>query len=210
LEQINLQYHSLPDNQLGLYQKLKVQSRISTFYLAGGTALALQIGHRQSIDFDFFLTGDFNISELDDYLSTIGKFQRIAEEKNTLHGLLEGINISFIGYKYPLLEKPIEDDFIRIANLIDIACMKLSAITARGSKKDFIDLFFILKSYSLEELFKYFEKKYQLPDYEYVLLKALVYFTDAEEDPMPVMLTKVTWEDVKEKIIETVRKFKVY
>jgi len=210
LEQINLQYHILPDNQLNLYQKLKAQSWIGTFYLAGGTALALQIGHRRSLDFDFFSNGDFDNSELDDHLSIIGKFQRIAEEKNTLHGLLEGINISFIGYKYPLLEEPIKDDFLRIARIIDIACMKLSAITARGNKKDFIDLFFILKSYSLEELFRHFEKKYQLPDYEYVLLKALVYFVDAEEDPMPVMLTKITWEDVKEKIIKAVKNFKVY
>ena len=84
--------------------------------------------------------------------------------------------------------------------------MKLSAIVSRGTKKDFIDLFYLLKSFTLEELFQYYSQKYPVEDYSYILLKSLVYFEDAEQDPMPLLYEAVRWKDVKSTIIETVRK----
>ena len=137
------------------------------------------------------------------------KFSRFTEDKNTLHGYIDDVNISFLGYKYPILKEPVQDGYIRIASIIDIACMKLSAITSRGSKKDFIDIFFILQRYSISELISWFGAKYNLSDSDYLLLKSLVYFNDADEDPMPLMLGNINWDHIKDSIIKEVKKIKI-
>jgi hypothetical protein len=204
-----IHYQILPETQVRLYNRLKKKRWIKSFYLAGGTALALQIGHRQSNDFDFFTLEDFNNDHIASIISETGKFSRLTEEKNTLHGYVDDVNISFLGYKYPILKEHVQDGYIRIASIIDIACMKLSAITSRGSKKDFIDIFFILKQYPISELISWFSKKYTLSNYDYLLLKSLVYFNDADEDPMPLMLGNINWDHVKDSIIKEVKRIKI-
>ena len=202
-----IDFNVLPKKQIQIYKKLRELPWLEDFYLAGGTALTLQIGHRQSIDFDFFSIKDFNNRIVKDNLSLIGEFTILSEEENTIHGILEGVNLSFLGYKYPLLKDLMKDMHLKIAHLIDIACMKLSAIIIwRGNKKDFIDLYFILQKYPLEDLLDWYAKKYQSYNYEYVLLKAITYFDDAEKDPMPIMLKKTDWVDVKKRLIEEARK----
>jgi hypothetical protein len=196
----------LPTNQQALLNILRNTSWISDYYLAGGTGLALQYKHRKSVDFDFFCRNDFVNEEIINKLRNIGKVQLQSEAKNTLHALVNDIRVSFLGYKYPLLKEPITLENIKIADHLDIACMKLSAIVSRGTKKDFIDLFYLLKSFTLEELFQYYSQKYPVEDYRYILLKSLVYFEDAEQDPMPVVYEAVRWKDVKSTIIEIVRK----
>jgi hypothetical protein len=192
-----------------IYDGFKKQEWMETFYLAGGTALALHMGHRLSDDFDFFTLENFDNDHLANTLSGLGKFERLTEAENTLHGRIDDVNVSFLGYRYPLLKELIRDGHIKIAGMADIACMKLSAMAARGSRKDFIDLFFILKQYSLNELFSWYREKYQIPDYDYVLLKSLIYFQDADEDPMPVMIKKITWDHIKEELMKEVRKYKI-
>ncbi|MFN3527935.1 MAG: nucleotidyl transferase AbiEii/AbiGii toxin family protein [Candidatus Altarchaeaceae archaeon] len=206
---MKLKYEILSTSQQKLFEILKKEEWISNYYLAGGTALALILGHRKSFDFDFFSNTDFSIDFLSEKLSKIGNFLKLSEQKNTLHCIVNNVKISFLGYKYPLLESPIVEGNIKIANIKDIACMKLSAIISRGTKKDFVDLYFILQTYSLEELFQFYSKKYNQSNYEYVLLKSLVYFSDAEEDPMPKMLKKVDWEEVKKEIINKVNKISI-
>ncbi len=196
----------LPENQQALLNILKSTSWIDRFYLAVGTGLALQYRHRKSVDFDFFSREDFTNEEVISKLRDIGKVQLQSEAKNTLHALVNDIRISFLGYQYPLLKEPITFEYFKIADHLDIACMKLSAIVSRGTKKDFIDLFYLLKNFKLEELFQYYSKKYPVEDYRYILLKSLVYFEDAEQDPMPVLYEPVRWEDVKHTIINKVRK----
>ncbi len=178
------------------------------FYLAGGTCFALQIGHRRSLDFDFFIPDDFNTSDIISKLTKIGNYQRENEEKNTINGSLDDVRISFFGYKYKII-----DDFkifnkIRLAGLKDIAAMKLEAIAGRGSKKDFIDMYFLLGIFSLDEIFSFHSRKYGIGlSNQYHHLKSLVYFSDAEEEAMPVMVKKLDWDHVKKEIISSVRRF---
>jgi predicted nucleotidyltransferase component of viral defense system len=200
----------LPEEQLSLFDVMSSESFIQDFYLAGGTCLALQIGHRQSYDFDFFIPADFNTSSTINKLVTIGRYERDNEEKNTINGSLNGVRISFFGYRYDII-----DDFrtygnVRLAGLKDIAAMKLEAIAGRGSKKDFIDMFFLLQQYSLNEILSFHASKYGVGlNNQYHHLKSLVYFVDAEDDAMPVMVKPLNWKDVKKNITEVVKKFQL-
>jgi hypothetical protein len=200
----------LPENQLQLFENLASQPFINDFYLAGGTGLALQIGHRRSLDFDFFIPGDFETTDVINKLISIGKYQRDNEERNTINGSLDNVRISFFGYKYQVI-----DDFkvfnkIRLAGLRDIAGMKLEAIAGRGSKKDFIDMFFLLKQFTLEEIFTFHKMKYGIGlNNQYHHLKSLVYFADAEAEAMPAMIKPLYWSDVKKHIISLVKNFKL-
>jgi len=180
---------------------------LKSFYLAGGTALALQLGHRQSIDLDFFSDQKFDNEKIKRALAPLGKLKIIAEEKDTLHVAVNNVLISFLYYPYPLLNKKILVDKIFLTPWQDIAAMKLSAIASRGSKKDFIDLYFILQKISLTELFSIFAKKYKGLDYSTGhLLKSLVYFPDADKEPLPKMLAKISWPKIKKEISALIKK----
>lgn len=200
------QLNILPQKQVELYKLLKTVDWLKEFYLAGGTGLALHIGHRQSIDFDFFTSSDIDNNKLDSKLSEIAVFKRTYEDRNTLYGELNDVKVSFIKYDYPLLEELASDAYFHIAGLKDISSMKLSAILSRGTKKDFIDLFFLFKTYSLKEILGFYSEKFNQSDYEYTLLRSLLFFQDAENDPMPRMIHSVTWDQVKKTITKEVRK----
>jgi len=183
---------------------LKNRNFLNRFYLAGGTALAIQTGHRKSIDLDFF-TSEFpkhsfllqNLSEL--------KPSTIQEAPGTIDILINDVKVSFLEYKYPLLEDFAEFEGIKLASILDILCMKLTAISSRGSKKDFYDLYFGLKHLDFPKIWSGFEKKYQEVNYQKLhILKSLVYFEDAEAEPEPDLLTKVSWQEVKDSITRSV------
>jgi hypothetical protein len=200
---LNLYLNILPENQRILLEKMAKEEWISSFYLAGGTALALQIGHRQSIDFDFFTEFDFPNDKIIENLLRLGNFNLFSEERNTLHGELNNIKISFLGYKYPLLRPPDNFYSLKIACVFDIAMMKLSAISGGGTKKDFIDLYYILRSYTIEMLISEYHNKFGTSvSNGYHLLKSMAYFDDAENDPMPIMKEKIDWNEIKKHIIE--------
>jgi predicted nucleotidyltransferase component of viral defense system len=200
----------LPEGQERLFEILSDQSFLKDFYLAGGTCLALQIGHRQSIDFDFFIPADFETTSIINKLTEIGRYQRENEEKNTINGILNEIRISFFGYRYEIIDEFKFYKKIRIAGLRDIAAMKLEAIAGRGSKKDFIDLFFLLQHFSLEEIFAFHAKKYGLGlSNQYHHLKSLVYFADAESEAMPIMIQPLKWMDVRNNIILHAKRFQL-
>lgn len=157
------------------------------FYLAGGTALALQIGHRDSVDFDFFTKKDIRTEDLFDRLKEIfkdHKILKIQEEKNTLTVLADSdIKISFFTYKYELLNDLIDEENFRLASIEDIACMKLSAICSRASNKDYIDLYYILKNIQLDTLLQKASKKF--PDVDIsLIIKSLVFFDDILIEPI--------------------------
>jgi predicted nucleotidyltransferase component of viral defense system len=204
----NLHLDILPEEQLRLFETLSSQSFITDFYLAGGTCLALQIGHRRSIDFDFFIPDDFDTSTIINRLVQIGSYQRDNEEKNTINGSLNGVRISFFGYRYDIIDDFRTFNKIRLAGLKDIAAMKLEAIAGRGIKKDFIDLYFLLQQYTLEEIFSFHALKYGIGlSNKYHHLKSLVYFADAETEAMPVMITPLDWNYVKNQIISIAKSF---
>ena len=135
-----------------LIKKIESARFVKKFYLAGGTALALQIGHRQSIDLDFFINNNFELEELINELSTLGKYRLNYKNHITLDGLLDEVKISFFKYDYPQLYPFIYFNNIRLADIRDIAPMKIAAIASRGSKKDFIDLYFLMEIFNLSEI----------------------------------------------------------
>jgi hypothetical protein len=133
------------------------------FYLAGGTDLALQLGHRKSYDFDFFSEERFNenklfkkiISNLDNH-----QFQKTLADKSSLFIVFDNeINVNFLYYRYSLIKPTIKTKYLDLARLEDIACMKLLAISERIEFKDYVDIYYILKRISLKKLINFFEKK---------------------------------------------------
>jgi hypothetical protein len=171
------------------------------FNLVGGTSLSLQIGHRISIDLDMFTTEPFDANELKSNLEDdFSDFQVILESPNTLITTINGIKVDFIRFKYGFAYPIIFEDQIRLANIKDIASMKLDAITGRGKKKDFFDLFFLLKRYSLSELLSLYQEKYRHSTIFHVV-KSISYFDEAEAEPDPIIIDKkVTWTKVKKAI----------
>jgi len=167
--------------------------------LVGGTSLALQIGHRKSIDIDLFGNLQVEYENLIDELKTIGEVVPLKNSKNIHSLLINDIKVDIVNYEYKWLENKIIHENIYLATIQDIAAMKLNAIIGRGSKKDFIDLFFILKHYSLSEIFKFYDDKYH-DGSSFLVLKSLTYFEDAEIEEMPYMFSDVTWQTVKNNI----------
>ena len=168
-------------------------------YLAGGTACALQIGHRISVDLDFFTPQEFDSKELIKSLQKIGEFKLDRQSWGTVLGTMEGVKFSIFVYKYPVLF-PFESlSNIDILNLRDIAAMKIDAIGTRGIKRDFIDLYSICKKgISLKDALTFYNRKYgKLSSNIIHIQKSLVYFMDAEINPMPKMLKPCKWEEVK-------------
>lgn len=199
----------LPKEQLDLFEFLCSKDYLSDFKLAIDTSLALQIGHRESVDFDFFTVNDFDTLPIKNDLAKLGQFTLLTEDKNTLYALLNNVKISFFSYKYAVVMPFIEEGCVKIAHPFDVALMKLEAISGRGAKKDFIDLYFLLKTYSLKDMLLGHEQKYGVSlSNNYHLYKSLVYFNDAEEDKMPFMHIKVTWEETKKNILNEVKKIK--
>jgi hypothetical protein len=195
-------------SNLELLNKKKL---LDNFYLAGGTGLALQIEHRKSRDLDFFTKQSLDPKILLVKLKKLGKLSVEKEAKNTLVGILNGSNISFMTYEFPLLQPLEKVQNIRIASIQDIACMKLSAVSSRGTKRDFIDLYFICQKISLKNLLKLFQKKYQGINYSMIhLLKSLTYFEDAQKEEMPYMLREVSWQNVQEYFKKEVKKIKPF
>ncbi|MBU3964219.1 nucleotidyl transferase AbiEii/AbiGii toxin family protein [Patescibacteria group bacterium] len=186
---------------------LKKSGLIANFYLVGGTGLALYLKHRISVDLDFFSKKEFNSQSMIQKIKKLGKFSIAKESENTLTGVFNDTKIAFLTYDYPLLFPLKKIGNINVADIKDIACMKISAISSRGSKKDFIDLYFICQQgISLKQALVLFEKKYKSIDYNMVhILKSLVFFDDAHNDPMPKMLVPVMWEQVKRFFQEKVK-----
>ncbi len=183
-------------------------SHLNKFYLAGGTALALQFGHRHSIDLDWFTAGKIINDKLKKDLAKIAPYKISAEDTGTVHLVLNHTKLSFLEYPYPLLYKPIKFGAISMADWRDIACMKLAAVSSRGSRKDFVDLYYILEKISLAKLLKIFHQKYNKTDYNTIhILKSLVYFATADKEASPMMTKKISWPGVKQKMKQHVTKY---
>jgi len=193
-----------------LLEKMKNCDWLKDFYLAGGTAFALQYGHRRSVDLDWFSENNFSNKILLNKLSKLGKFELLNEEEWTLEGYLDGVKISFMRYPYPLLEKKIKyDGKVCLASSLDIALMKITAISGRNVKKDFIDLFLYLnkENISLEKIFLKMKKKFKAIDYDIVhICKSLVYFKEADAQPNPKMLSDISWDTVKKFFLKEVKR----
>ncbi len=174
--------------------------------LVGGTALALHLGHRVSVDLDFFGKIDAPLEDIVFELSSFASVSPISASKMMRFLIVDGIKVDIVNYPYPWIDSPVVENGVTLAGIQDIAAMKLSAITNRGTKKDFIDYYYLLKTYSLKELLDLYVRKFSDAQL-FTAIKSLTYFQDAESDPMPRMTENLDWENVKKSIVDTVNAY---
>ena len=195
-----LQTQTVEPGTLDLLKKCMELDALQPFTLVGGTALSLQYGHRMSIDLDFF----GNVNFLDDKLiseqfASIGNAELVNQSSVMLGFFINEIKVDIVKYKYDFIEKPITEGIIRLAHPKDIGAMKLAAISGRGKRKDFYDLYYLLRDYSLVDLISFNKKKF--PDSnEMIIIKSLGYFDDADLDQQPILMEQVSWSTVKKTI----------
>jgi hypothetical protein len=194
-----LYYQTIDSTTLELLKRLQASPLFSNMRLVGGTSLALQIGHRKSIDIDLFgqLNVDYEI--LIEELRSIGEVRPLSNSRNIHCFLINHIKVDIVNYNYPWIENPLVIDDLILAQFEDIVAMKLNAILGRGSKKDFIDLFFLLKEFTLKESINFYNQKYN-DGSEFLVLKSLVYFDDANQEEMPFMFDPISWVEIKDNI----------
>lgn len=191
----------MPAAQQAVLKILGPHAAAHGFYLAGGTALAIHLGHRQSVDLDWFIGGPLEYPlELAERLERSGVPLEVSGvARGTLHGTADGVKLSFLEYRYPLLRPlaPWTEYGCELASLEDLACMKLSAIGSRGAKKDFVDLYALGKTrFGLSQMLAFYQEKYETTDLLHAL-SSLAYFDDAEVEDMPVLLWPLEWDEVK-------------
>jgi hypothetical protein len=190
-----------------LIQELQSIPELKEFYLVGGTSLALQIGHRNSIDIDLFTQNDFQAEELESVLKHKFTFTATLFKKNTVLASVNGIKTDFIKHDYPILKPPLQEEGITLISKEDIAAMKLHAIIQSGKRlKDFIDVYYLLEYFSMNEMIEFFSKKYSYTN-PVIALRAVTFFDDIDEniDP-PKLLKPLTTEQIKKRIQEAVLK----
>lgn len=172
---------------------------LESWTLAGGTGLALQVGHRVSEDFDFFKVAPVDVDRLHSALRQAGPTELLQSDDSTLTVLLGGVKLSFFSVPDPFLFEGRPIRFFEVADLRDIALMKLAAISSRGSRKDFVDLYTILRGgLELEQCFAWLPEKYgEGRVNSYHVLKSLTWFEDAEREPLPRMLEPFNWDECK-------------
>lgn len=180
------------------------------FYLAGGTAVALRLGHRRSVDLDWFSGhDDFDAARIRDAVERTGVGFSVTEVgPGTLHGSVDEVAVSFLRYRYDLLgePQPLEGYGCHTASLEDLVCMKLAAATARGAKKDLLDVAILCRdALPLDRALALFCEKYRMEDAGHVVL-SLTWFDDADREPTPSLLDSPTWEEAKAFLASEVRR----
>lgn len=176
---------------------LATRGALDACYLAGGTGLALHLGHRRSVDLDLFRDTAFHSAQLRDRLVGLEGLRNIELASGTVYFDLHSVKVSVLHYPYPLIFPTATFEGLSVADPRDIACMKLDTIGSRGARRDFVDLYFAARVHGLPLIFEWFAAKYAKAPYNRAhLLKALTYFVDAELEPWPDMLTPLDWAAV--------------
>lgn len=192
-----LHYEAVRPDTLGLLKKLMAFNALDSFVLVGGTSLALQFGHRISEDIDMFSVAEFNEDILLNMIQE--KFPNTnvgGTGIRTLNLMLDEVKVDLLRYNYPLLEEIIVEDGIRMMGKRDISAMKLSAISSRGAKKDYYDLYFLLQHYSIGEMLEFYQTKFNIQNIFHVV-KSIDYFDDAEKSKDVEEIISVSWKEVK-------------
>jgi len=203
-KQINLKFSALPERTQKALDFLSLQKWLDNtkWYLAGGTALALSTGLRKSVDLDFFSSlKEVNNDELLENFIFNNNWRTTINKKNTVYGELFKAKVSFIAYPFFVpKQKMINYGYVRILQPIDIAVMKIITISQRGRKRDFFDLYWCaINIESLENIIKRLKVQYPTVAHDYHhILKSMIYFDDAENDPMPELNIEVSWREVKD------------
>lgn len=196
-----LQKETVEKGTMDLIIKLMADKKLTSFNLVGGTALALKIGHRKSIDIDLFTAADFNSREISDHLAANYNVTRIQTISNGVFSLIDGIKLDLLAHKYPLIEDLETIDGIRMVSLKDIGAMKLNAIYNNGTRlKDFIDVYALMEHFPLQELLQASEKKY--PENNIAMVKqALVHHEDIDFTVSIDYIGKeIKWPDIADRL----------
>ena len=202
-----LSLQTVDPDTLELLKRFFANPELKDVRLVGGTALALQYGHRKSVDLDFFGVLPEDKELLIDIARTLGDIQVINQTRMILQLIVNQVKVDFVDYsRYLWIDEPINGDGFVLASDCDIAAMKVNAIIGRGTRKDFIDLYVLLQHYSLKEIMNFYRQKY--PEFsEYRALLSMTYFEDAEMQDMPQMFIDTSWEDIKKTIVEAVKAY---
>lgn len=190
-----------------LIQELQSLDFLKEFYLVGGTALALKLGHRNSIDIDLFTQKEFEDNELIENLLDVFKINLVYNRKNTIICSINNVKTDFIRHNYPLINAPITEEGITFLSLEDICGMKLHAIQNSGKRlKDFIDIYFLLEHFSMNQMLEFYEFKYKHSN-KLIALRAINYFDDIDPtiDP-PILKKPLSITKIKKRIDEAVLK----
>jgi len=191
---------------LELLIRLQQKEYMKGFFLVGGTALALRLGHRKSVDIDLFSNFGFDTAWMLDNLSNDFSFNLFFSAANTIKGSINQVKIDILAHRYPLIQEPVNLEDISMLSVEDILAMKLNAISVSGQRvKDFIDIYYLLDHYSVEEMVGFYKKKYAQYN-EVNVLKSLCWFEDVDLSDWPVLLVnpKLKWAAVKKKIEDAV------
>jgi len=195
-----LSLQTVQPDTLELLKTLMRLPILSDMRLVGDTALALQYGHRRSVDLDFFGHTTENVDELTEAIrEEVGHIQTLSATKRIKVYNIQNVKVDIVNYDYPWIDDAVIEGDIRMASPKDIAAMKVNAVIGRGTKKDFIDIFFLLQHYTFDELLQFYKKKY--PDgSEFRALLSMAYFADADLQAMPYMYENIEWSDIKQRI----------
>lgn len=204
-----LQIQAVEPSTLELIRKLQSKDYLKDFFLVGGTALALNIGHRKSIDIDLFSNFNFDTQSLLENLTHDFQFNLFYSANNTLKGSVSDIKLDILAHRYPYVTEPLVIDGVSMLSTEDIIAMKLNAITVSGQRvKDCIDIFFLLEKYSIENMLDFYKRKYTFHN-EVNVLKSLIWYNDVDLSDWPVMLKNLDlkWNMVKKEISKSVKNY---
>lgn len=193
---------------LGVILKLQSKPYMQNFLLVGGTALALQLGHRTSTDIDLFFNASFDTTILRKELEIDFECEIKSVYRFALFLYVEGIKTDIVFQKSKLLFPPIIIDAVKMASLPDLAAMKLMAITNRGKLRDFVDIYILLQHFSLQEMLDFWSEKFSNNNYELVL-RSLTYFDDATKESNLKWFFPFNWNKIKKSIIQSVQQIKL-
>lgn len=198
-----LQKQTIGKGTLGLLKKLMKEPELNQFVLVGGTALALQIGHRKSIDLDFFSKEKFDQNLINDFLVEKYNFQTTNINNAILNGFIGDIKIDFVPHQYKYVSPPLVKNSIRLSSLEDISAMKLNAIVRSGQRlKDFVDIAYLSSIFTLNQMLDFYVIKYPNSN-KIIAVKALGYFDDINHEEKIDMINKncYNWETIKNAIL---------
>lgn len=197
-----LRKETVTETTLGLIQRLQCDIFFKDFFLVGGTALSLQIGHRISIDIDLFSKNPFKNQDFVEYLEQNYDFHLHYMHTNSIKGTINGVFLDLVTHNYPFVTDTIFDENVKMLSKQDIAAMKVNAITGNGTRsKDFIDIYFLLQEFSFAEIVSFYMKKYGNRN-EFLAIKSLTYFNDISYDDWPHLILEPNL--TKEKIMKTI------
>ncbi len=200
-----LQLRTIDPGTLGLLKSLVQEPFLADNFLVGGTALALQMGHRFSVDLDLFTHSAFEAEPLLEAFQMKYNVQPLTVTNTIFIVVVEGIKVDCVHFKYPFAFPLLNMDGVRMADIRDIAPMKLDAVTKRGSKKDFFDMYYLFERFSPPQILEWYNQMFKHST-SFHVIRSLTYFDDAEQTETPVVFDKkVTWAEVKKRMVQVVR-----